>query len=49
MDNMYADRWGTGGTGADLFALAAEVRADVGLWKRPRRSEPGPYQSIPDE
>jgi hypothetical protein len=35
MDNAYADRWGTGGTGADLFALAAEVRADVGLWSAP--------------
>jgi catechol 2,3-dioxygenase-like lactoylglutathione lyase family enzyme len=35
MDNVYADRWGTGGTGADLFALAAEVRADVGLWNAP--------------
>lgn len=35
MDNVYADRWGTGGTGADLFALAADVRADAGLWNAP--------------
>jgi catechol 2,3-dioxygenase-like lactoylglutathione lyase family enzyme len=35
MDNAYADRWGTGGTGADLFALFADVRADVGLWNSP--------------
>lgn len=35
MENAYADRWGTGGTGADLFALFADVRADTGLWSPP--------------
>jgi catechol 2,3-dioxygenase-like lactoylglutathione lyase family enzyme len=35
MDNAYADRWGTGGTGADLFALFADVRNDAGLWQPP--------------
>ncbi len=35
MDNAYADRWGSGGTGADLFALYTDVRADAGLWTPP--------------
>ncbi len=31
----YADRWGTGGPGADLFALFASSGKDNGLWVPP--------------
>jgi catechol 2,3-dioxygenase-like lactoylglutathione lyase family enzyme len=35
MDNQYADRWGTGGTGEDLFALGATAPDDHGVWATP--------------
>jgi catechol 2,3-dioxygenase-like lactoylglutathione lyase family enzyme len=35
MDNRYADRWGTGGTGEDLFAVGATAPDDHGLWVAP--------------
>ncbi len=31
--NEYADRWGTGGTGMELFAHGAASGADRGLWQ----------------
>jgi catechol 2,3-dioxygenase-like lactoylglutathione lyase family enzyme len=33
--NDYADRWGTGGTGADLFALGGQSGIDAGNWAAP--------------
>lgn len=35
MDNRYADRWGTAGSGEDLFALGATSQPDTGLWTPP--------------
>lgn len=35
MQDVYADRWGTAGPGADLFALFASSGRDNGLWAPP--------------